>query len=195
MILLFVIILLLHIIFTYHVHINGKRYYNNRINNQKIKPKIYDTGFKYIPDYSNIKILEHIINIFPVVLLIIFGYNVFIKSLKLITFIIMLRWIFTSLTILPKYTKCDDSSFSFRELINGHCYDKVFSGHFATLLLVLLIAYDLNKLNMLSLVLISIIYSVLLIAIRFHYTVDIGVATIISLLIFTHRNKLYSLYN
>jgi hypothetical protein len=182
-----IMLILVHMFLTYNVHEQGKRYYDNRIKKGKVIPKVYDIGMKYIPDLSEKKILEHIVNGIALILPLVFGRKVFVIYIQMSIYMYFIRHIFNTMTILPKDKKCKDDSFGWSNYIFGHCYDKIFSGHFASVLLVLLIAYDQKLITSrwISYIFIT-IYAILLIAIRYHYTVDIAVSVVVTLLIYNN---------
>jgi hypothetical protein len=183
---LILVLLVLHISLAYNVHNEGKTFYDNRIKDGKTNQKVYDIGMKYIPDMSENKILENIANWIVVILILVFrNVKLLIKFIKLILIIIMIRHIFTTLTILPKDKNCKDDKFDTSNLIFGHCYDKIFSGHYASVLLIFLIAYDMKLLTNIGFMIANlVIYAILLIALRFHYTIDIAVSIIVTTFVF-----------
>lgn len=180
-------LIILSIIINYYVHTEAKTFYNKRIIEKKIQPKIYDIGEKYIPDLSNNHILHRISDIIVLILPLCFGQNILKKHASYIIPIFLIRYFFISLTILPKNKSCDDNSMGIHNYIFGHCYDKIFSGHFAVIFLLSLILYD-NGYNYIFLILLNIINTFLILAIRSHYTIDIAVAAIV--VIVSYQNKL-----
>ncbi|NDC95892.1 hypothetical protein EB077_11355, partial [bacterium] len=139
-------LLFFNIILSYNVHYQGKAFYNFRIEQGKTTPKVYDIGMKYIPDYSDNKLLTFIANALPVFLPIVMLYNTpySVKFYYILTYIFILRHIFLNLTILPKYKNCKDDSYTLENIILGHCYDKIFSGHFAIMVLLAIFLYKYN---------------------------------------------------
>jgi len=93
----------------------------------------------------------------------------FITKLIVIMFI---RSITIATTILPKNYNCDDT-LNFRSFFLGGCYDKIFSGHTATTLLLTLIYYREHIINLETLVGINLVNMFFIIATRAHYTVDV----------------------
>jgi hypothetical protein len=179
------ILIIIHMFLAYNVHEQGKKYYDNRIKNRKIIPKVYDIGMKYIPDLSQEKILENIVNMIALILPFMFGSKVLIIYIQLSIYMYFIRHIFNMMTILPKDKKCKDDSFGLINYIFGHCYDKIFSGHFASACLVVLIAYDQKIIrNTWIWYIFLTMYAISLIAIRYHYTVDIAVSIVVTLLIY-----------
>lgn len=186
------IIYIVILFISYCVYYNGKTYYKYRIDNNKCTPKIYDIGMIYIPDLSQNKILTIFVDIIPFVLPIIFFKNdTLLEFFKLSLYAMLLRSVFTHLTILPKIKKCDDSEFTLYNMIMGHCYDKIYSGHFVIIMLFALCAlHAYPNINLLLTIISLIIYAIMIIATRSHYTIDIAVSVIISLLLFKYKNQL-----
>ena len=180
-----VILIIVHMFLVYNVHEQGKKYYENRIKKGKITPKVYDIGMKYIPDLSQNRALEYIINGIALTLPFVFGSKVLIPYIQLSIYMYLIRHIFNMLTILPKHKKCNDEKFDWGNYIFGHCYDKIFSGHFASVLLVFLIAQDTNLLkNTWISYILLVLYGISLVAVRYHYTVDIAVSIVVTLLLY-----------
>jgi hypothetical protein len=179
-----------NVLLTWNVHYQGKKFYDDRITNGKVTPKVYDIGMKYIPDISsNIKIIYLIDTISILIPLTIYLINkgVFLRFLSANLYIYTIRLIFLNLTILPKDKSCDDNLFNINNMIFGHCYDKIFSGHFATVFLGSLYLIKYKYINNLFLIaFLNVIYAILIIATRSHYTVDIAVSIFVTYCIFNH---------
>ena len=102
-----------------------------------------------------------------------------------LAFLFFLRAITTTVTILPKRQDCDASKWTWRELLGGACYDKIFSGHaaVATLVSLELVKHDVwpswagwtygGGISLLMLVS------------RGHYTVDIVLGILLAFLTWT----------
>ena len=181
----FILTLLLIILFIYITYTQdiletiGETYYDNRINQQKLTPKVYDIGHKYFPNLEN---YEYIMNY-----LVGLSFLSFLKPYILIEFIgfiipiFIIRSITIHLTILPKMKNCEvtnDIKFI------GGCYDKIFSGHFATIFLITLLLWKHHNISIVWVFLINILNAFLIIATRAHYTIDILVALFITLFIY-----------
>lgn len=181
-----IFLILIQIFIVFHVHNTGKNFYNNRIKQNKTTPKIYDIGEKYIPDLSHVYQLHILLNMISILPLC-FGTDVFNEFLLYFTTIILIRHIFISVTILPKNKNCDDKNLDISNFLFGHCYDKIFSGHYATiaLLSLILLKYGYNKI---FLILLNILTAFLIIATRSHYSIDILVAGLMSIIVY--QNKL-----
>ena len=132
--------------------------------------------------------MEFIANAIPVALPIILLYNTsyLLQFYYVLTYVFILRHIFLHLTILPKYKNCKDDSYTLENVFIGHCYDKIFSGHFAIVALLALFLYKYNlftNLWVLGSGLFS--YAILIISLRFHYSIDIAVAMLATYFVFT----------
>lgn len=179
-----VLFFILHIIFTYSVHLNGQEFYKRRIIENKTTPKVYDIGMRYLPDYSDNTYLEMGIHIISLVLPFLFGKQVRDAYFNYIPVVFLIRYLFTSLTILPKDKKCDDEKFNIWNLIIGHCYDKIFSGHFAIVNLTLMILLHYGQVDLWWAIIGNLIFGVMIIMLRYHYTVDLFVAFLVNLLVY-----------
>lgn len=112
--------------------------------------------------------------------------NVFISLFKYLSVIIFLRSITTSVTILPSSVNGCKFDLNFLTFLNGHCIDKIFSGHTSiTLLLVFLY----NKYNIITsnliyvLLFLQILVSISLILTKEHYTIDVILGYLITTMI------------
>lgn len=169
--------------------ISGKSFYTERINNGKIKPKVYDIAHRYLPNYANTNLdfyIKDLFVLFGTLLPFIFHGKLepFKVYLGMYIVIILLRCITINATILPK-TKTDT-------MIDKGSYDKIFSGHFATLFLATLVFYQFKIItNVPLLVLANIINATIILSTRSHYTVDILVSIMATLLVFTNKISAY----
>lgn len=167
----------------------GKTFYNNRISNNKTKPKVYDISHRILPNYSN-TYLDFIVKDSFVVLGVLIP---FLLSGNLLAFreylgyylvIILIRCLTINVTILPK-TKDELNP------IDTGYYDHIFSGHFATLFLATLIFYKYGIIKSPEiLIAANIINTFIILSTRSHYTIDIIVSMIVVLLVYTNGIKL-----
>jgi hypothetical protein len=172
---------------TYSVYATGKHYYDERINENKTRPKVYDLGHRYMPDWHDMKIANVLMDVLPILPLFL-GWNVVYTFLGYIPFLFMIRWITTLVTILPKYKKCDDSKFTMSLGLFGHCYDKIFSGHFAVSVLLSCIVYSKGIISNLWIIIIyNFLVAFLIIATRAHYTIDIIVSIFVVFVVYQNR--------
>lgn len=184
-------LIIFHVSMIHTTHSLGKSFYDERIEAGKVNPKVFDIGMKYIPDLSTNDVLLRLNDIIAYALPLLFGLDIAIEHTQFLILISLVRHFFTIATILPKSSKsCDDSKPGSKEMIFGHCYDKIFSGHFAsTVLLSLILRHRLN-INPILLLIFNVLYAILIIAIRAHYTVDLMVAVAVTSLIYSKGWKL-----
>ena len=135
----------IHSLVVYLVHLNGKTFYNdNNNNNSSNKLKIFDISHKYLPNLSSNDSIILVNDLIALLTPFIFGKEVFLEFIKYYPICLIIRCLMNYVTILPKNKHCVDSEFKIKNLVKGHCYDKIFSGHFTITLLVALIIYN-NK--------------------------------------------------
>ena len=126
------------LILNYTSYKNGDWFYKLRENLDK-KPKVFDLAYAYLP---KLRVQDKYINIlnwfFGLLPFMPFFFSKVDSNFELFTEMIenfipvyLIRAFTTNLTILPPDQKCTIKQFSFNELIQGHCYDKLFSGHLA----------------------------------------------------------------
>jgi len=184
----FLIFLLINSLLTYTTFKNGLVFYENRKKLNKIHPKIFDISYKYLPDLTDNKFLSIILNIIvftsPFIIEFIFGYKILDEYIYYFFIIYIIRSIFINVTILPKIKKCNNN-FNFISFLNGQCYDKIFSGHFASFFLLILILYK-NKIytNIPVLSLSTFIIALFILLTRSHYSVDILTALFVVITIY-----------
>jgi len=174
--------------------------YNKTKDISEKNPPLYDIIISNTPDLSNYDIIPNILLcfIFSFLLIPLFfneNFKILYSFFKYFSLIILIRTITTQVTILPptilepqrecKYEK------NFFDIIciclDGHNLDKIFSGHTAASLLLVLLYFKYNILEKNSLYLLlglQILLSLTLILTRGHYTIDVLLAYIITFGIF-----------
>jgi hypothetical protein len=169
-----------------HSHLNSleqkvETHYNNNNN------KIYDIAFKNLP---NLEKYEHYSDYFTILFNTVFIPILISKQKYIITeylgfliTILLIRSITISLTVLPKSNSCKEKG-GFK----GGCYDKIFSGHFASVMIATLLLYEYKYINLSVLMLINLINGSLILLTRHHYTIDIVVAFFVTM--FVYQNNL-----
>lgn len=171
----------------------ARHFYENRVINKKTNPKVYDISHRFLPDYSDNKNIILLKDVFTLVsslspFLIIRNGSAFKDYLSYYIVIILIRCVFINSTILPKTKHCHVKSYI--DMSNS-CYDKIFSGHFTTLFLATLIFYKYSIItNVYVLIIMNVVNALLILMTRSHYTVDIMVALITTLLVFTNEIKI-----
>ena len=153
----------------------GHSFYTKRINTEKTNPKVYDIFFENAPFIHNNELELFSNYIYPFLVL-------FYVSIKTLAFkeifwncliVLLLRALSIRSTILPSSDKkCEINKNS----LIGSCYDKLFSGHFAIVLVTTLVGLKYNVFPIYSAVLINFINAFIILLCRFHYTNDILMA-------------------
>lgn len=182
------IIYFIILVLSYITHIKGKEFYNNRVKNGKTTQKVYDISHKYLPNLSHNNLAWAIMHIFATITPFIFGTEVITDMAIFMPVIFIIRGICSNVTILPKDKTCDDSKFGFNNLFLGHCYDKIFSGHFATTIMLSLILFTRNILGIIPLFLFNLINAFLILATRSHYTIDLIVSIFVVVTLYSIKN-------
>lgn len=176
-----IIVMIVYILSQNYIHDDNK---------MNCKVPLYDIIHSITPDLNQ---YEYLIN---VIILILFIYVVVFerKYFEWYTFIyifliiILLRSVISVVTILPSsHPSCTNGSngMNFLSYFTGGCNDKIFSGHMALLLLLLLLI----KCQKWKKILIGVLYGILLIITRSHYTVDIIVSIIVTLFVYVSVKK------
>lgn len=161
------------------------KYYTDR-KQQKKSHKIYDISHYYFRDLQNYDYLADIIA-FTCLVPMIFYYKIIPEYISFFLPIFITRSIVNRMTVLPKQKNCRISDTS---ITSGGCYDKIYSGHFASVLLATLLYYKYNIINLNILVLMNIINGTTILLTRGHYTVDIYVALVTTLLFYQNNIKI-----
>lgn len=175
-ILLIAIILLLN----YTCYKNGEWFYKLREFNNK-RHKVFDLAYAFLPKLNlgekEINILNWIFALLPFLPFLfpseIGKFEMLKTMIGLFIPVYFIRALTTNLTILPSDKKCELKEFTINELIQGHCYDKLFSGHLALALISLYVFWK-NKVissNYLGINISSIVLYMLLT--RGHYSNDL----------------------
>ena len=176
------LLIILTVLVTTILDHNLEHYYNNRINKF---PKVYDVSHKYLPNLNKYEYVSNLYTFF-FVLIILFIPKVFEQFVEYIIPIMLARLIIMHMTVLPKNSNCIVHISS----VFGGCYDKIFSGHFAAVFLITLLLSEHNYISILSLILINVLNAFLILVTRSHYTIDIIVSLIITLLFYQNNIKL-----
>ena len=145
-----------------------------------------DLFYNVLPDLSNqtslIFVLDYIIPfvIFPVAIYT----NKILFTYKFLSIIFFLRAIAKVITTLPSSClNCKNNS-SMNSMSIGYCNDKIFSGHVTLTLVALLLILQKNSQYSNILIFLHLIYSILIIAVRNHYSIDVFIAYVIVISMF-----------
>jgi hypothetical protein len=175
----------------YIFHI-GYVYYHTKSaelnNTSKIKP-LKDLIMDNTYDLRNIEyILNPLLIIFFMPYMTPTNYIYLIDYLKIFSIIVGLRIITSTVTEIPSSNpECKPNKNGIFKYLLGHCYDKIFSGHTAATLLLILVAFDkqlitFNKYIILQIL--QVLYALFLISTHSHYSVDVILSYIIVIPIF-----------
>ena len=169
-----IIILLVLLIVNSYLTKKGEFFAKKNVTTQK---PLFDIGHFYLPDTSKYRVINDVI---PLILGGIATCSqhstLFVNSVLLaVTF----RQIAIYSTILPKSTT---KKYDYNSLIGG-CHDKIFSGHMTiNILSSIVIAKNRPELTKI-LIFLNVIAGVLIISSRDHYTIDVIIAILLSMLI------------
>jgi hypothetical protein len=150
-------------------------------------PPLHDIIMSNFPDWSKYSNVVNILLGFIFSFLLVFwfqtGNTEILKSFfKYFAIVILIRSITTQVTLIPSQSICTPPN-GIQKYINGHCIDKIFSGH-TSLSLILVILYSkygvVNKPCLYGLIAIQILTAFMSIVTKSHYTIDIILAYIIT---------------
>ncbi|NBP13163.1 hypothetical protein EBU95_02060 [bacterium] len=157
-------------------------YYSQRILANKTNPKVYDIMHKHLPDLHDKKEWNDIYT-FVVLLPLLTDTTILKKYIYIWVPIFMIRSVFTQVTILPKNKRCKIGN-NVSDFLIGGCYDKVFSGHFSSVFLAMLLYVRFGWISGTTAAIGSILSALLILLVRSHYTIDILVAIVVTLLMY-----------
>ena len=165
----------------YWTHELGMAFYDNTKNNGKV----FDLLHSITPDMSDWKPYNDVIVSLVALSFFIIpnGMTIFKEFATKFILIMVIRALTTISTILPKHEKCDATP-RWSRFIKGQCYDKVFSGHTSFVLLATLIFLREGILGWPAFLAINLANITGIILSRSHYTVDIVLAILITLLVY-----------
>lgn len=189
-----IVILIIYLVFHYYNVNNLKEevseYYNKRIEQKKIKQKIYDICFKHLPNLEKYEYLSDIATI-SIIIPVIFYPKIFKEYVGFWVVIFLIRSITIRLTVLPKSNNCESKNY-----INlGTCYEKIFSGHFSSALLATILYYKYNIIDIKTLCILNTINGLLIILTRHHYTIDVVVAFFVTMLVYQNNISINRIFN
>ena len=166
--------------------------------------ELHDLGFYYLPKISS--------NVPNTILATIYLYffikwfykdkNILIKLYTLISILFIIRLVAFNITILPptiedcvsRKVKSEIIWFTFR--FDSACSDNMFSGHAVhmTMLTLFTLEYSRNKFEKYMVKSLYIPYLLLIVAARLHYSIDVFIGSILSILMFyTYLYKIMSI--
>ena len=178
--LVIIIIINIIIILNYTSYKNGNWFYILRKNPDN-KMKIFDLSYMYLPkliiDDKYINILNWFFTILPFFPFIFFNvenkFKLFIEMIDYIAPVMLIRAITINLTILPPDKKCNLKQFTYNECIQGHSYDKLFSGHLSLALIVMYIFWIHNIVSFYYIIVNIFLIIFYMLLFRLHYSNDL----------------------
>lgn len=175
-----IVVVIICLISQYYTEKIGESYYSKHTNNT-----LWDVSYQVLPNLCKYEFIIDILLVLSFIpLLVNFQYSG--EFLKLILILFLIRAVLVVVTVMPGHDECEKSNFSF---LPGHCFDKIFSGHTACFFLLTLIYHKYKIINIQQLVIANIIFSILIVATRSHYTVDVLLSYIITILLFNSKFK------
>ena len=176
----------LHVACSYWVSETGRSFYGGRLPSCQ-RPKVYDVGHRYLPNLSQNACANALNDALAAAPLFLAYFWNMPEYYWFWIIIIAIRAIATTLTILPKDKSCDDSKFTLKNFVLGQCYDKIFSGHFATTLLFALMLWKTQGTSPWILGPALVGHAWLILATRSHYTIDVFVSIFVVLAVINTR--------
>ena len=173
--------LLLAFIFVsnYLTHVFGKQFYESQTNNGKI----FDILHEITPDLHDYRAYNDIILGLTIVSFFFVPFTLIQEFLGKFILIMFVRALTIVSTILPKHEKCEPK-LDWIQMVKGQCYDKVFSGHTAFVLLATLIFLREGIIGLPMFFLVNLLNMTSIILTRSHYTIDIILAVVITYLVY-----------
>ncbi len=175
-----IFLLLLIFISNFICYKNGHSFY--KYIDETKQNKVFDLSFYLLPKLKLSSNVKNIINWLTILILIVplfinkstsSNWKLSKEIIKIFIPVAIIRAITINLTILPPNSKCDLSDFSINELVHGHCYDKLFSGHLA-ITLICMYVYLNNNIVSKYYAMASIMFVILYMLIsKGHYTNDL----------------------
>jgi hypothetical protein len=142
-------------------------------------PSVFDIGYYYLPNLSKYEFIGNFILLLFLIIVLILP-KLWDDFLGYMITIVFIRLFFIHMTVLPKHRNCKLVK---QNYFFGGCYDKIFSGHFAILCLVTLLLLKYKYLSLPWVIAINILYICLLLLFRWHYTIDMVVAFMVTLFV------------
>jgi hypothetical protein len=166
----------------------GEKYYIERQQANKTNPKVYDIVHKHTVDLKEYQVWNHVFT-FALLTPLLAKLSVMETFISYWIPLFLLRSVFNMVTILPKNKTCyvnENTRFAFV----GGCYDKVFSGHFASVLLALILYTKQGWITNSTAIILGGLNATGILLTRSHYTVDIVVAYLATMYMYQNGIKL-----
>ena len=175
------LVIMVIMILNYTSYKNGNSFYTLHKNLDN-KMKVFDLSYAYLPkiiiiDNRYTNILNWIFTILPFLPFIFFNvenkFKLFIEMIDYFVPVMLIRGITINLTILPPNKKCNLKQFTYNECIQGHSYDKLFSGHLSLVLIVMYIFWIHNIVSFYYIVVNIFLIIFYMLLFRLHYSNDL----------------------
>lgn len=144
----------------------------------------YDVGHTLIP---RISISPFVINLAVVLsvlpLVVSLQMDAITSFVVIYTVVMLIRALTINLTLLPEDDQCPHREFSVDTLIQGHCSDKVFSGHQALVATATIVGVQYGIIAPPLAIIYNVVVGLMLLATRSHYSIDIFLGALIPYLI------------
>jgi len=185
-VIIYILFLIIYIIGQYNLikRCNVKKF-------KKIKqlPDLFLDMLPYCP--SLIKYMDFLMILFVIPLFFQNIYDNFLLLFKFLCIICLLRSITTNLTLIPnlknRYSYKRSNPYDLRNYFFGHNCDKIFSGHISIILIIILITISkklIPNFLILFLIFFKLIYILLILLSKQHYSIDIFLSYIITIPIY-----------
>ena len=149
----------------------------------------HDVGYAIVP---RVDIPPFVVNLSVALsflpLLLNFQLDAFLAFVTYYTIVMLIRAVTTNLTVLPEDDSCSDTDFNWTNMIQGHCSDKLFSGHQALVATLGLVYVQYGIVTGSIAIAYNLLISYLLLASRSHYSVDIFLGALIPYLLILNNS-------
>jgi len=147
-------------------------------------PELFDAAHSVLPDMRSSAALgfasSYLMPLVVVVCAVRAG--VFAPYIRRTAVALIVRAVLTVVTVLPP-GECDIERLTLSEYVQGHCYDKIPSGHFIVAGTLIWMLYTRGTLSAASAALASAAVALCILLLRWHYTIDIAVSALLILAI------------
>jgi len=172
----------------YWTHELGRNFYKG---DQKTQ-QVFDLVHSLTPDLHDFKEYNDTIAVATIISFFFIPTTIVLSEILAKFLLIMaLRSVTIVCTILPKHHN-DEDGIDWLGYIRGHCYDKIFSGHTAFVMLTTLVYYREGYINLAILLLINAANVTSILLTRSHYTVDVILAFFITYFVYNGDYHLFT---
>lgn len=182
--LLFVVYLVLYMYTSKITDSVADEYYSGRQLRGRTTPKVYDILHRTLPEWHSYNTFHDIVTMAFVLPLLAYP-EILPYYIKLWLIVFLVRSITVNLTILPKYKECTPSQWN----VMRRCYDKIFSGHFATVFLAAALYVQYGIINVTTACMMVLTVSFGAIVTRDHYTIDLVVSLMVCTIVLQNVTK------